>query len=265
MTEADRQPDPGRPGPPPVAVVTGASRGIGAAVALTLADRGASVACLATTTERAEPTAARIRERGGTAIAMGCRVEDGAQIKDAFERVKAELGPVSVLVSNAGFSSPKPILDMSEADWDSHLDVNAKSVFLCGQAAARQMVEAGQGGSIINVGSIAGANAFPLRLAYCASKAVVHHATKVMAIEWAQYGIRVNCVAPGYVRTEMIESLVEQNLLDDESLRQRTPQRRLGTPGQIASVVAFLAMDQADFVTGTVVFADGGWDAYGFI
>ena len=248
-----------------VAVVTGASRGIGAAIALALAEHGADVACLATTAAGAEPTAAALRALGRKSIAVGCRVEDSAQVTEAFARVQAELGPVDILVSNAGVSRPKPILEMSEADWDSHMDVNAKSVFLCGQTAARQMIAAGKGGSIINVGSIAGANAFPKRLAYCASKATVHHATRVMAIEWAQYGIRVNCIAPGYVLTEMIQALIDQELVDADALRQRTPQRRLGTPEQVASVVAFLASPQAGLVTGDVVFADGGWDAYGFV
>jgi NAD(P)-dependent dehydrogenase (short-subunit alcohol dehydrogenase family) len=248
-----------------VAIVTGASRGIGAAIALTLAERGADVACLATTVAKAEPTAAAVRGRGRKSIAVGCRVEDSTQVTEAFARVHAELGPVDTLVSNAGISHPRPILEMSEADWDSHMDVNAKAVFLCAQAAARQMIAAGKGGSIINVGSIAGANAFPMRLAYCSSKATVHHATRVMAIEWAQYGIRVNCVAPGYVLTEMIQSLIDQDIVDAGALQQRTPQRKLGTPDQVAKVVAFLASQEAELVTGGVVFADGGWDAYGYI
>jgi 3-oxoacyl-[acyl-carrier protein] reductase len=248
-----------------VAVVTGASRGIGATIALTLAERGADVACLATTAARAEPTAAAVRARGRKSIAVGCRVEDGEQVAGAFALLQAELGPVDILVSNAGISSPKPILEMTESDWDGHMDVNAKSAFLCAQAAARQMIAAGKGGSIINVGSIAGANAFPMRLAYCSSKAAMHHATRVMAIEWAEYGIRVNCVAPGYVLTEMIQSLVDQHIVDAEALRRRTPQRKLGTPEQVANVVAFLASQKADLVTGDVVFADGGWDAYGYV
>jgi NAD(P)-dependent dehydrogenase (short-subunit alcohol dehydrogenase family) len=248
-----------------VAVVTGAGRGIGAAIALALAGRGADVACLATTTARAEATAAEVRALGQKAIAVGCRVEDSAQIDRAFDQVRAELGTVDILVNNAGFSSPKPILEMSESDWDSHMAVNAKAVFLCAQAAARQMRAAGRGGSIVNVGSIAGANAFPNRLAYCSSKAAVHHATRVMAIEWAELGIRVNCVAPGYVLTEMIQGLVDQDIVDADALRGRTPQRRLGTPEQVAAVVAFLAAEDAEFVTGSVVMADGGWDAYGFV
>jgi NAD(P)-dependent dehydrogenase (short-subunit alcohol dehydrogenase family) len=248
-----------------VAVVTGASRGIGAAVALALAGRGADVACLATTAARAEATAEQVRALGHKAVALGCRVEDGAQIEQAFAQVRSELGTVDILVNNAGFSSPKPILEMAESDWDSHMAVNAKAVFLCAQAAARQMRAAGKGGSIINVGSIAGANAFPNRLGYCSSKAAVHQATRVMAIEWAELGIRVNCVAPGYVLTEMIQGLVDRDIVDADALRGRTPQRRLGTPEQIAAVVAFLAAEDADFVTGSVVFADGGWDAYGFV
>jgi NAD(P)-dependent dehydrogenase (short-subunit alcohol dehydrogenase family) len=248
-----------------VAIVTGGGRGIGAAIALALAGRGADVACLATTAARAEATAAEVRTLGQKAMALGCQVEDSAQISQAFDQVRAELGTVDILVNNAGFSSPKPILEMSESDWDSHMAVNAKAVFLCAQEAARHMRAAGKGGSIVNVGSIAGANAFPNRLAYCSSKAAVHHATRVMAIEWAELGIRVNCVAPGYVLTEMVQGLVDRAIVDAEALRQRTPQRRLGTPEQVAAVVAFLASEDAGFVTGSVVMADGGWDAYGFV
>jgi NAD(P)-dependent dehydrogenase (short-subunit alcohol dehydrogenase family) len=248
-----------------VAVVTGASRGIGRAVALALAAAGADVACLATTAENAAAVADEIRASDRRSLALGCRVEDGDAVRDAFDRVRAELGPIDVLVNNAGFSSPRPVLDMTEGDWDSHMAVNCRSIFLCSQAAARQMVAAGRGGAIINVGSIAGENAFPNRLAYCSSKAAVHQMTKVMALEWATHGIRVNCVAPGYVLTEMVAGLADRGILDIASLERRIPQHRLGRAEEIADAVTFLAGPRSSYLTGSVLLADGGWDAYGFV
>lgn len=248
-----------------VAVVTGASRGIGRAIALSLANDGADIACIATSEENALAVAAEVRAMGRRSLALGCRVEDGADVERAFARTVDTLGAVDILVNNAGISQPKPILEMAEADWDRHLDVNCKSVFLCGKTAAASMLAAGTHGTIINVGSIAGNNAFPNRLAYCSSKAAVHQMTKVMAIEWAEYGIRVNCVAPGYTATEMIEGLVEQNKLDVVRLENRIPQRRLGTPAEVAEAVLFFAREQSSYVTGSVLYVDGGWDAYGFV
>lgn len=248
-----------------VALVTGASRGIGKAISLALARAGANVACLATTASNASTTADAVSELGRSSLALGCRVEESAQVNGAFEQVRKELGPVQILVNNAGLSKPKPILDMTEADWDLHLDVNAKSVFLCSKLAARHMVDTGKGGCIINIGSMAGENAFPLRLGYCTSKAAMHHMTRVMAIEWAELGIRVNAIAPGYIRTELVEGLGSQGILDTHALERRTPQRRLGTVEEIADAAIFLASDSASFITGSVLTVDGGWSAYGYV
>ncbi len=211
-----------------IAVVTGASRGIGKAIALELADAGARVACVATRAEHAAETVAEIRSKGGDALALGCRVEHGAEVTAAFARLQAELGVVDILVNNAGVTHPQLTLDMTEENWDLHMNVNAKSVFLCSQAAARQMKEHG-GGCIVNIGSILGRNAFPATLGYCASKAAVDHMTRVLAIEWARYGIRVNGIAPGYVRTELIDRLAAEGKLTLRDLEKRTPQRRLGS------------------------------------
>jgi NAD(P)-dependent dehydrogenase (short-subunit alcohol dehydrogenase family) len=248
-----------------VALVTGASRGIGYATALALADQGADVACLATSEANAAQVARDVQAKGRRSMPVGCRVEDGAAVERAFTLVRDSLGPIDVLVNNAGFSRPRPVLEMDEADWDTHMAVNCKSVFLCSQAAAKQMVAAGKSGSIVNVGSIAGANAFPDRLAYCSSKAAVHHMTRVMAVEWAPHRIRVNCVAPGYTKTEMIDDLAQRHILDVAKLERRIPQRRLGTTDEIADAVVFLAGDNSSYVTGSVLMIDGGWDAYGYV
>jgi NAD(P)-dependent dehydrogenase (short-subunit alcohol dehydrogenase family) len=246
-----------------IAVVTGASRGIGKSIAVELAEAGARVACFATRAENAAATVAEIQSKGGEAVAVGCRVEIGAEVTRAFAQLEAELGAVDILVNNAGVTHPQLTLDMTEENWDLHMNVNAKSIFLCSQAAARQMKAHGAG-CIINIGSILGRNAFPATLGYCASKAAVDHMTRVMAIEWARYGIRVNCIAPGYIRTDLIDRLAEEGKLAVKDLEKRTPQRRLGSGADIAKAVRYVASDDAGFMTGEVMVIDGGWTAFGY-
>lgn len=246
-----------------LAIVTGASRGLGKAIALELAAEGARVACLATRAENAASVVAEITAAGGEARAYGCRVEHSAEVSAAFARIKEDFGPVDILVNNAGLSRPMLTLEMTEENWDQHMDINAKSIFLCSQAAARQMQGHG-GGNIINIGSILGRNAFPATLGYCASKAATDQMTRVMAIEWARLGIRVNCVAPGYVQTDLVDDLAHEGKLTLKDLERRTPLRRLGTAREIARAVVYLASDDAAFVTGEVLVIDGGWTAFGY-
>ena len=246
-----------------VVVVTRASRGIGKSIALEVAAAGGRVACIATRAANAATTVAEICEAGGQATAFGCHVEVAAEVNEVFADIESQLGPIDILVNNAGISQPEMTLDMSEENWDLHMDVNCKSVFLCSQAAARQMKAHG-GGAIVNIGSILGRNAFPATLGYCTSKAAVDHMTRVMAIEWARYDIRVNCVVPGYVRTDLIEKLEEEGKLTLEELARRTPQRRLGTGEDIAKAVRYVASEDAAFMTGEALVIDGGWTAFGY-
>lgn len=248
-----------------VAVVTGASRGIGKGIAIALADAGARVACIATQAVNAEPTVSDIVASNGEAIAIGCKVEQGAAVADAFAEIEQRLGPIDVLINNAGISRPQPLLKMTEENWDAHMDINAKSVFLCSQAAIAQMKKASNNGCVINIGSIVGQNAIPQTLGYCTSKAAVEHMTRVMAIECAKYGVRVNCIAPGYVRTELIDQLVVEGKLSLEAIEKRTPQRRMGSIEEIASAVVYLASPAASFMTGSIMNVDGGWTAYGYL
>ena len=248
-----------------IAVVTGASRGIGRSIAVTLAQEGATVACLATKQENTQAVVDEIGAAGGVAHGFGCRVEDATEVTRTFEDIRKIAGSINLLVNNAGISKPVPLLEMSEQNWDLHMDVNAKSVFLCSQAAIRQMKEAGEGGSVINIGSIVGENAIPQTLGYCASKATINHMTRVMAVECAKYKVRVNCIAPGYVRTELIDELVANGKLALDAIEKRTPQRRMGELNEISQAVVYVASDDASFMTGSVLTVDGGWSAYGYL
>ena len=246
-----------------VGVVTGASRGLGKPIAVELAEAGARLACVATRAENAAETVAEIRRQGGEASAFGCHVERADEVTRLFAEVEKQLGPVDILVNNAGITRPQLTLEMTEENWDQHMDINVKSIFLCSQAAARHMTQHG-GGCIINIGSILGRNAFPATLGYCTSKAAVDHMTRVMAIEWARYGIRVNCIAPGYIESDMIDGLEADGKLTAIDLIKRTPQRRLGSETDIAKAVRFVASEDAGFMTGEVMVIDGGWTAFGY-
>jgi NAD(P)-dependent dehydrogenase (short-subunit alcohol dehydrogenase family) len=248
-----------------LALVTGASRGLGRAIAEVLAAAGCDVACVATHAENAAATVAAITAAGRRALAFGCRVERADEVTTLFAAVQEAFGPLDILVNNAGISQPTPLLQMTEENWDLHMDVNVKSVFLCAQAATRQMKDSGRGGSIINIGSILGQNAVPQTLGYCASKAAVDHMTRVLAIELAKYRIRVNCIAPGYVKTDLIETLVREGKMNYEAMGRRTPLRRLGTGEEIGRAVVYVASEAAAFMTGHVMVLDGGWTAYGYL
>lgn len=230
-----------------VVAVTGGAQGIGAAVARAFAARGDEVAVLDVQPGSAYP----------------CDVSDAAQVEATAARIEAELGPVGVLVNNAGIAHIAPSETLSEAEWRRSLDVLATGVFLCSQAFGKRMLER-RTGVIVNISSINATQAFPGRLAYCAAKAAVEMMTKVLAIEWADRGVRVNAVAPGVTRTEMVERAIATGAVDEAQYSSRTPMRRLGEPTEIAEAVLFLASDASSFVTGTTLVVDGGWSAFGY-
>jgi len=251
---------------PGAVVVTGASRGIGEAIALRFASEGHPIACCATSAANAEPVAERIRQlHGVSAMAVGMHVESEQSVHDGMDAIESELGPISVMVSNAGIANVAPFLEMPVEDFTQVLNINLLGVFICGQIAARKMVAAGVQGRIVNIGSIAGINAFPRRMGYAASKAGVNHMTKVMALDLAEYGIRVNCVAPGYIRTDMIQDLFDAGKLDEAGLRRRIPLGDLGTSEDVAAAVSWVTSDEARYATGATLVLDGGWTAYGHI
>lgn len=243
-----------------VAVVTGSSRGIGRAIAEAFVAEGASVVVNSRDEATARETAAEIGEET-LGLAADVSTEEGAQ--RLIEETIDLYGRVDILVNNAGQSMVRDSLQLSRGDWQSTLDLNLTAAFLCSQRAARQMLE-GDGGVILNIASVTSFAAFPRRLAYATTKAGLVMMTKVMAVEWAPK-VRVNAIAPGFIETALTRALSDQGKLDFEALRRRTPMGRLGTPEEVAKAALFLASDDASYVTGETLVADGGWLAYGFI
>jgi len=247
------------------AIVTGSTKGIGLGIARAYAREGARVIVNSRNARESEQVAAEIRARGGRAVAIAADLSRSDEVRRlAREGAEALDGRVDILVNNAGHPRVAPSVELAEADYRYTLDLNLNAYFLLSQEVARGMLARGRG-AIVNVSSINGTIAFPQRLAYCVSKAGVNMLTKVLAIEWAARGVRVNAIAPGYVRTEMVGALAEQKILDEAVLSRRTPMGRLGTAEEIAEAAVYLASDAASYVTGAVLTIDGGWMAYGYI
>lgn len=248
-----------------VCVITGAAQGIGRAIAEEFAEQGARLAILDIDGQGARVAADGLRAQGADAQAFECDVSDRRSVFASAEEVASSLGPCDVLVNNAGLALMGPSLDFPEADWRRSIDVMQTGVFFCSQAFGRQMIAEGRG-AIVNIASMNATVAFPMRLAYNAAKAAVVSMTQVLAIEWAEHNVRVNAVGPGVTKTNLVEKAIQQGLVDEEAYVERTPQRRLGRPQEIAKAVLFLASDEdSSFVTGTFLVVDGGWSAYGYV
>jgi len=237
-------------------LVTGASQGLGAGFATTLAGAGARVALAARQTGKLADLQRTIESAGGTAHAVAMDVTDAASVRAAFDAAEAALGPVDVLVNNAGIAIPKPFLEVTEADWDAVLDTNLKGCFLAGQEAARRMAKNG-GGSIINIASVLGQQVIGQLASYCASKAGLIHLTKSMGLELARVGVRVNAIAPGYIETPINAEFFRSPA--GEKLVKGIPQRRLGQEHDLDGALLLLASDASRYMTGTVVTVDGGF------
>ena len=239
-----------------VAVVTGAARGIGAACARRFAAEGAAVVIGDILEELGEATAQSIRDAGGSATFIPCDTGEGPQARALIAETVSRHGRIDVLVNNAGIFTIADFLDVTEEDFDRVLRVNLRGYFLVGQAAARVMADAGSG-SIINMSSVNGVMAIDSIAAYVVSKGGVNQLTSVMSLALAPRGVRVNAIGPGTILTELSGSL-----LTDEAARRRvlsrTPMGRVGQPEEIAGIAVFLASDDSSYVTGQVIYADGG-------
>jgi len=237
-----------------VALVTGASRGIGRAIALKLAAEGAFVVATATSEGGASATVEAIAAQGGKGRAVKVDVSCAAEVEALIQAIAAEQGRLDILVNNAGITKDGLLLRMKEEEWDAVLDTNLKGAFLCMKAAAKVMTKA-RHGRIVNISSVVGEMGNPGQVNYCASKAGMFGMTKSAARELAKRNVTVNAVAPGFIETDMTAVLPEKAR---EALLQEIPLERLGAPEDVANAVWFLVSPLADYVTGQVLSVNGG-------
>ncbi|MBW1787536.1 MAG: glucose 1-dehydrogenase [Deltaproteobacteria bacterium] len=242
------------------AVVTGAGRGIGKALALGLADAGADVALISRTMSELDDIAETIRATGRQAEPVSADLADIDRIPDLVKDIEDRLGGIDILVNNAGTNIPTDLVDITPDIWDRIIDLNMKSLFFLSQAVGKLMIHRGQGGRIINISSQAGSAALAKRSVYCASKAGVNLMTKCMALEWAPHDILVNAVAPTFTVTEMTKKFMENPEYLDFALA-RNLLGRMGQPEDFVGAVIYLAAPASSLVTGHVLMVDAGWTA----
>jgi 3-oxoacyl-[acyl-carrier protein] reductase len=237
-----------------VAMVTGASRGIGRAIAEALAKAGADVCCVARSAEGAEAAAVACRAHGRKAHAVAADVSAPDDVERAFTEATEKLGPPAIVVNNAGITADNLLLRIKPEDWDQVMAVNLRGTFLCTKAAVRPMMKA-RAGRIINISSVVGLSGNPGQANYAASKAGIIAFSKTVAREVASRGITVNVVCPGFISTDMTAAMTDEA---KQQVAASIPLGRLGTPDDVAEAVVFLAGDEAAYVTGAVLVVDGG-------
>lgn len=244
------------------AIVTGAGRGIGKALAVGLAEAGAQVAVVSRTRAQLEELVASIEQMGGKAWAIEADLTEQGAAEKVVEETVSQLGGLHILVNNAGLNVRKKALEETEEDWNRVVDLDLKATFFMSQAAGKVMCEQ-KYGRIVNIASVAGLVALRTGVAYGASKAGVVHMTKVLALEWSKFGVTINAIAPWYFRTPLTEALLDDPEFVQEVL-SRTPSGRIGDLEDLVGPTIFLASDAAAYISGQTIAVDGGMSVYGF-
>jgi NAD(P)-dependent dehydrogenase (short-subunit alcohol dehydrogenase family) len=248
-----------------VALVTGASSGLGAQFARTLAQAGAAVALAGRRVERLKTLRAEIESMGGDAHVVECDVTDVDSIRAAVAHTETELGSIDILVNNSGISASARVQDVSEQDFDDVFSTNVRGAFFMAQEVGKRMMARAKGtapgvytgGHIINIASVGGLRVLPQLSVYCMSKAAVIHMTRAMAAEWGRFGINVNAICPGYIDTEMNHSHWQTEA--GQKLIQMLPRKRVGEPKDLDALLVLLCSDQSRFINGAVISADDGF------
>jgi len=241
-----------------IALVTGAGSGIGKISAIQLAQSGAELVLLGRNEKKLTETSSQISKSVGKCKWYSVDVTNTKEISNSVQKIRKECGEIDILVNSAGVNIPQKAEDVTIEAWNTIMDTNVKGLFFCCQAVGRQSMIPRKQGVIVNISSQAGKVALPLRAAYCSSKGAVDQLTRVLAFEWAKYGVRVNAVAPTFVETPFTkEMLIDQEFKN--FVMNKIPLKRLATPLEVANVVCFLATNQSSMITGAIIPVDGGW------
>ena len=240
------------------ALITGSARGLGYAFAQGLAEAGAKVIVNARNAEQVEQAVARLRAKGHNAQALPFDVTDEAAVNAAFEALDQQGVEIDILINNAGIQHRMPMVDLELKDWQRVIDTNLTSAFIVGKQAAKRMIARGRGGKLINIGSLTSEAARATVAPYTAAKGGIKMLSRAMAAEWAQFGIQVNAIGPGYIQTDMNTALIN-NPEFDAWVKASNPAKRWGQPEELMGTAVFLASRASDYVNGQIIYVDGGW------
>ena len=249
-----------------VALVTGSGSGLGRAMALAFAEEGADVALndlhQATASEEAATISQEFKRK---AIAIEADVARADEVDAMVDKTLSELGKIDILVNNAGILQQSvPTIEQSVENWERVIGIHLRGTYLCSRRVGQWMVKQ-KGGVVLNMASIIAFGGFPMRTSYGPAKAGIINLTQTLAIEWAKYNIRVNCIAPSFIVTPMFEKAMKEGRVDREEIQRRTPLGRLGKPEDISRAAVFLVSDDASYITGVTLPVDGGWLAYKYV